>query len=102
MPFSRPPGGAEQSVSFGGAKNMLDIQFAQLRGCDRYIEGDVWDKIPSPLQKEMMQSARTMSACRCGKKFAKAEASSIPRNAAVWSKCCARRSEGRSRMAPAF
>jgi TRAP-type C4-dicarboxylate transport system substrate-binding protein len=61
---------------FGGAKNMLDIQFAQLVGAT-VVSKDVWDKIPAPLQKEMMQSART-AGVSLREEIRKAEASSIP------------------------
>src|ERR1700722_13380582 len=74
--FQSPPLVALSNQWFGGAKNMLDIQFAQLVGAT-VISKDVWAKIPAPLQKEMMQSART-AGVSLREEIRKAEASSIP------------------------
>ena len=56
--FQAPPLVALSNQWFGGAKNMLDISFAQLVGAT-VIHIDVRDNIPAPVHKEMMQSART-------------------------------------------
>jgi TRAP-type transport system periplasmic protein len=61
---------------FGGAKNMLDIRFAQLVGAT-LIAKDTWDKIPPPVQKEMLASART-AGVGLREEIRKAEAGSIP------------------------
>src|ERR1700738_4480445 len=74
--FQSPPLVALSNQWFGGAKNMLDVQFAQLVGAT-VISKDVWDKIPEPVQKEMMQSARTAGVA-LRDEIRKAEASSIP------------------------
>lgn len=74
--FQSPPLVALSNQWFGGAKNMLDIQFAQLVGAT-VISKDVWDKIPAPVQKEMMQSARTAGVA-LREEIRKSEASSIP------------------------
>jgi len=71
-----PPLVALSNQWFGGAKNMLDIPFAQLVGAT-VISKDVWDKIPPALQKEMMQSARTAGVA-LREEIRKAEASSVP------------------------
>ena len=74
--FQAPPLVALSNQWFGGAKNMLDIQFAQLVGAT-VISKDVWDKIPAPVQKEMMASARTAGVA-LRDEIRKSEASSIP------------------------
>jgi TRAP-type C4-dicarboxylate transport system substrate-binding protein len=74
--FQAPPLVALSNQWFGGAKNMLDIQFAQLVGAT-VISKDVWDKIPAPVQKEMMQSARTAGVA-LRDEIRKSEAGSIP------------------------
>lgn len=56
--FQSPPLIALSNQWFGGAKNMLDISFAHLVGAT-LIDKGVWDKIPAPVQKEMLASART-------------------------------------------
>jgi TRAP-type C4-dicarboxylate transport system substrate-binding protein len=61
---------------FGGAKNMLDVPFAQLVGAT-VISKDVWDKISVPVQKEMMASART-AGIALRDEIRKSEAGSIP------------------------
>src|SRR5579864_2528707 len=55
--FQSPPLIALSNQWFGGAKNMLDISFAQLVGAT-LIDKSVWDKIPAPVQKEMLDSSR--------------------------------------------
>jgi TRAP-type C4-dicarboxylate transport system substrate-binding protein len=74
--FQAPPLVALSNQWFGGAKNMLDVQFAQLVGAT-VISKDVWDTIPAPVQKEMMQSARTAGVA-LREEIRKSEASSIP------------------------
>src|SRR5579862_9684524 len=74
--FQSPPLIALANQWFGGAKNMLDIQFAQLVGAT-VISKDVWDKIPPPLQAQMMKSARSAGVA-LREEIRKAEASSIP------------------------
>jgi TRAP-type C4-dicarboxylate transport system substrate-binding protein len=74
--FQAPPLVALSNQWFGGAKNMLDIQFAQLVGAT-IITKDVWDTIPAPVQKEMMQSAR-IAGVALRDEIRKSEASSIP------------------------
>jgi TRAP-type C4-dicarboxylate transport system substrate-binding protein len=74
--FQAPPLVALSNQWFGGAKNMLDIQFAQLVGAT-IITKEVWDTIPAPVQKEMMQSARTAGVA-LRDEIRKSEASSIP------------------------
>ena len=71
-----PPLVALSNQWFGGAKNMLDIQFAQLVGAT-VVTKDVWDKIPAPVQKEMMASARTAGVA-LRDEIRKSEAGSIP------------------------
>ena len=55
---------------------MLDIPFAQLVGAT-VISKDVWDKIPTPVQKEMMASARAAGVA-LRDEIRKSEAGSIP------------------------
>src|SRR5580692_3771604 len=74
--FQAPPLLALSNQWFGGAKNMLDVQFAQLVGAT-VITKEVWDKIPPPVQKDMMQSARA-AGVSLREEIRKAEASSIP------------------------
>jgi TRAP-type transport system periplasmic protein len=74
--FQAPPLVALSNQWFGGAKNMLDIPFAQLVGAT-IISKDVWDKIPAPVQKEMMASARTAGVA-LRDEIRKSEAGSIP------------------------
>jgi len=74
--FQAPPLVALSNQWFGGAKNMLDIQFAQLVGAT-VITKEVWDKIPAPVQKEMVQSARTAGVA-LRDEIRKSEAGSIP------------------------
>jgi len=74
--FQGPPLLALSNQWFGGAKNMLDISFAQLVGAT-LISKDVWAKIPAPVQKQMLDSAHAAgTALRA--EIRKAEASSIP------------------------
>ena len=61
---------------FAGAKNMLDIKFAQLVGAT-LIAKDTWDKIPPATQKQLMASARTAGVA-LRDEIRKAEAASIP------------------------
>jgi TRAP-type transport system periplasmic protein len=74
--FQAPPLVALSNQWFGGAKNMLDLQFAQLVGAT-VISKDVWDKIPATVQKEMMKSARTAGVA-LRDEIRKSEAGSIP------------------------
>jgi TRAP-type transport system periplasmic protein len=74
--FQAPPLVALSNQWFGGAKNMLDIPFAPLVGAT-IISKDVWDKIPGPVQKEMMQSARAAGVA-LREEIRKSEASAIP------------------------
>src|SRR5579864_7858419 len=74
--FQSPPLIALANQWFGGAKNMLDIQFAQLVGAT-VISKDVWDKIPAAVQKEMMKSARSAGVA-LREEIRKAETNSIP------------------------
>src|SRR5260370_31411635 len=54
--FQSPPLFALSNQWFGGANNMLDIQFAQLVGAT-LISKSVLGTIPAPVQKEMKASA---------------------------------------------
>jgi TRAP-type C4-dicarboxylate transport system substrate-binding protein len=74
--FQSPPLIALSNQWFGGAKNMLDIQFAQLVGAT-VIDKSVWDKIPAPVQKEMLVSAKKAGVA-LREEIRKAEAGSIP------------------------
>lgn len=74
--FQAPPLVALSNQWFGGAKNMLDIPFAQLVGAT-VITKDVWDKIPAPVQKEMMASARTAGVA-LREEIRKSEAGAVP------------------------
>jgi TRAP-type C4-dicarboxylate transport system substrate-binding protein len=74
--FQSPPLIALSNQWFGGARNMLDIPFAQLVGAT-VIDKQVWDKIPPPIQKEMRASARTAGVA-LREEIRKAESSSIP------------------------
>lgn len=74
--FQAPPLLALSNQWFGGAKNMLDIPFAQLVGAT-VISKDVWDKIPAPVQKQMMASARTAGVA-LRDEIRKTEASAVP------------------------
>jgi TRAP-type C4-dicarboxylate transport system substrate-binding protein len=74
--FQSPPLFALSNQWFGGAKNMLDIKFAQLVGAT-VIDKEVWEKIPAPIQKQMMASARTAGVA-LREEIRKAESGSIP------------------------
>jgi TRAP-type C4-dicarboxylate transport system substrate-binding protein len=74
--FQSPPLVALGSQWFGGAKNMLDIKFAQLVGAT-LISKDVWDKIPAATRDQMMKSSRT-AGVGLREEIRKAEAGSIP------------------------
>src|SRR5215472_3571948 len=74
--FQSPPLIALSNQWFGGARNMLDIRFAQLVGAT-VIAKDVWAKIPAPVQKEMLASARTAGVA-LREEIRKAESGSIP------------------------
>src|SRR5450755_336606 len=74
--FQSPPLIALSNQWFGGAKNMLDISFAQLVGAT-LIDKGVWDKIPAPVQKEMLASARTAGVA-LREEIRKAEAGAVP------------------------
>jgi TRAP-type transport system periplasmic protein len=74
--FQSPPLFALSNQWFGGATNMLDIRFAQLVGAT-VIDKGVWDKIPAPVQKEMLASARD-AGVKLREEIRKAETASIP------------------------
>jgi TRAP-type C4-dicarboxylate transport system substrate-binding protein len=74
--FQSPPLFALSNQWFGSAKNMLDIRFAQLVGAT-LISKEVWDKIPAPVQKDMLAAART-AGVGLREEIRKAETSSIP------------------------
>jgi len=74
--FQAPPLVALSDQWFGGAKNMLNIQFAPLVGAT-VMDKDAWDKIPAATQKELLQSARTAGVA-LRNEIRKAEANSIP------------------------
>jgi TRAP-type transport system periplasmic protein len=74
--FQAPPLIALSNQWFGGAKNMLDIPFAQLVGAT-VIDKSVWDKIPGPVQKDMLTSAQKAGVA-LREEIRKAEAGSIP------------------------
>ena len=74
--FQSPPLIALTNQWFGGAKNMLDVRFAQLVGAT-LIAKDVWDKIPAPVQKQMLESAR-VAGVGLREEIRKAESSSVP------------------------
>jgi len=74
--FQSPPLFALSNQWFGGAKNMLDIPFAQLVGAT-VIDKEVWDKIPPPVQKEMLVSAKKAGVA-LREEIRKAESNSIP------------------------
>ena len=74
--FQSPPLIALSNQWFGGAKNMLDIPFAQLVGAT-VIDKDVWDKIPAPVQKEMLRP-HAPPAWRCAMRFANRKPAPIP------------------------
>ena len=71
-----PPLLALSNQWFGGAKNMLDIRFAQLVGAT-LIAKDVWDKVPAPVQRQMMESAK-VAGVALRDEIRKSEANSIP------------------------
>lgn len=74
--FQSPPLFALSNQWFGGAKNMLDIKFAQLVGAT-VIDKQVWDKIPPAVQKQMRASALTAGKA-LRDEIRKAETASIP------------------------
>lgn len=74
--FQSPSLVALSNQWFGGAKNMLDVRFAPLVGAT-VIAKDVWDKIPPPVQKEMLASARTAGQS-LRDEIRKAESGSVP------------------------
>lgn len=74
--FQAPPLIALSNQWFGGARNMLDIPFAQLVGAT-VIDKEVWDKIPAPVQKEMLVSAKKAGVA-LREEIRKAESNSIP------------------------
>jgi TRAP-type C4-dicarboxylate transport system substrate-binding protein len=71
-----PPLFALANQWYLGAKNMLDIKFAQLVGAT-LIAKDTWDKIPPDIQKQMMASART-AGVGLREEIRKSEANAIP------------------------
>jgi len=71
-----PPLFALTNQWYVGAKNMLDIKFAQLVGAT-LIAKDVWDKIPPSLQKPLMDSAQR-AGVGLRAEIRKAEANAIP------------------------
>lgn len=74
--FQAPPLIALSNQWFGGAKNMLDISFAQLVGAT-LIDKSVWAKIPAPLQKQMLESSHTAGVA-LRDEIRKAEAGAVP------------------------
>lgn len=71
-----PPLFALTNQWYVGAKNMLDIKFALLVGAT-LVDKSVWDKIPAPLQKQLMESARK-AGVGLRAEIRKAEANAIP------------------------
>src|SRR5579872_5451283 len=61
---------------FNGAKYMLDIKFLQLVGAT-IITKEVWDRIPPPLQKQLMDISRA-AGVDLRQEIRKAESASIP------------------------
>jgi len=74
--FQSPPLFALSNQWFGGAKNMLDINFAQLVGAT-LIDKDVWNKIPPAIQKDLLMSARNAGVA-LREEIRKSEAGSVP------------------------
>lgn len=74
--FQSPPLFALSNQWFGGAKNMLDIPFAQLVGAT-LVDKDVWNKIPANIQKDLLASARTAGVA-LREEIRKSEAGSVP------------------------
>jgi TRAP-type transport system periplasmic protein len=74
--FQSPPLIALSNQWFGGAKNMLDISFANLVGAT-LIDKETWSKIPPPVQKEMLASARAAGVA-LRDEIRKAEAGAVP------------------------
>jgi TRAP-type C4-dicarboxylate transport system substrate-binding protein len=74
--FQAPPLIALSNQWFGGAKNMLNISFAQLVGAT-LVDKSVWDKIPAPVQKKMLESARAAGVA-LREEIRKAEAGAVP------------------------
>ncbi len=74
--FQSPPLIALASQWFGGAKNMLDIRFAQLVGAT-VISKDVWEKIPPATRTEMMKISRA-AGVSLREEIRKSEAAAIP------------------------
>jgi TRAP-type C4-dicarboxylate transport system substrate-binding protein len=74
--FQSPPLIALSNQWFAGAKNMLDISFAQLVGAT-LIDMSGWDKLPAPVQKNMLDSSRK-AVVALRDEIRKAEAGSVP------------------------
>lgn len=74
--FQSPPLLALASQWFGGAKNMLDVKFAQLVGAT-VITRDVWEKFPPATRAELLKISRT-SGVALREEIRKSEAASIP------------------------
>lgn len=74
--FQAPPLLALASQWFGGAKNMLDIRFAQLVGAT-LIDKTVWDKIPPATRTELLKISRT-AGVSLRTEIRKDEAGSVP------------------------
>jgi TRAP-type C4-dicarboxylate transport system substrate-binding protein len=74
--FQSPPLIALSNQWFGGAKNMLDISFAQLVGAT-LMDKSVWNKIPAPVQKEILDSSRKAGVA-LREEIRKAEAGAVP------------------------
>ncbi len=74
--FQSPPLIALSNQWFGGAKNMLDISFAQLVGAT-LMDKSVWDKIPAPVQKDILASSRKAGVA-LREEIRKAEAGAVP------------------------
>lgn len=74
--FQSPPLLAMSNQWFGGAKNMLDVNFVQLVGAT-VISKPAWDEIPPAVQKQMLESARTAGVA-FRQEIRKAEVDSVP------------------------
>ena len=74
--FQAPPLFALSNQWFGGAKNMLDIRFAQLVGAT-LMDKSVWDKIPPAVQKQLLASSHKAGVA-LRDEIRKAESGSVP------------------------
>ena len=74
--FQSPPLLALGSQWFAGAKNMLDIKFAELVGAT-LLSKDVWDRIPANTRTEILTISRD-AGVKLREEIRKAESASIP------------------------